>query len=110
MSLRLDARKARASRIKESENSLVVTTRGGKDTHTHCAIIRPDGSGYTTPGPDGHIHTIVGLDLLAAFGGSDDHRHELTAMRCFHSAHKAEYYTPSSRRRGRTPAPEKKSA
>lgn len=60
----------------QAEWSYVVTTPAAG--HTHCAAVDDDGNGYTAPGPDGHVHEVAGLELLASGG----HTHELGAERC----------------------------
>lgn len=46
--------------------------------HTHVAIFNDLGDGFTTMGPDGHLHEVRGCDVLPA---RDGHTHELTADR-----------------------------
>lgn len=57
-----------------------MTAPGGAKKHRHCATIDDEGDGCTTPGPDGHVHEIVGLVVQPA--GLDQHTHDMSAQRC----------------------------
>jgi hypothetical protein len=56
-----------------------LRTLAAADGHTHCASLDAEGNGKTDPGPDGHWHAVVELELLPA---PDGHTHELGAERC----------------------------
>lgn len=66
-------------RAREPIRQVVKTTPGGADKHTHCAIyFGDDGDGFTSPGPDGHVHKVIALELERILG----HTHDLSASRC----------------------------
>lgn len=66
-------------RVRDSIRSVVKTAPGGVDHHVHCTIFMgEDGGGFTSPGPDGHIHKVLELELVAVRG----HTHTLSAQRC----------------------------
>lgn len=65
-------------RLRDFKHSAVHTTPAGPDRHTHCAIFDPDGNGHTSPGPDGHVHRVIELEVQAERG----HAHDLSARRC----------------------------
>lgn len=70
-----------AAALRRHHDPKMVVVRiapAGADKHVHCAQIDDDGDGITSPGPDGHVHEVVGCDLKAAQG----HTHELAAGRC----------------------------
>jgi hypothetical protein len=69
----------RRRRVRERDESYVLTEPGGRDRHRHCATVNTAGHGFTAPGADGHVHEIVALVVLVA---GDGHRHELSAERC----------------------------
>lgn len=63
---------------RERTFTTLLTTRA-RDGHRHCGVFVGDtGNGETDPGPDGHVHRIVMLDVMEAAG----HRHELSCDRC----------------------------
>lgn len=69
----------RRRRVRDPIRSAVKTAPGGKDRHVHCAMVfGDDGEGFTTPGPDGHIHKVHELEIVAVAG----HGHGLSATRC----------------------------
>jgi hypothetical protein len=64
---------------RERAYTTLLTTWAGAPRHQHCGVFLGEtGDGYTDPGPDGHVHEIRGLDVLAAGG----HLHELSTQRC----------------------------
>jgi hypothetical protein len=50
------------------------------ERHRHCTTVDDEGNGKTTPGPDGHVHQVVELEVMA--GGQDGHTHGMSAQRC----------------------------
>ncbi len=66
-------------RVREPQIAYVMTAPGGPDHHRHCAAVKSDGRGRTAPGPDGHVHQVDGLEVLAA---DDGHSHGMSAQRC----------------------------
>jgi hypothetical protein len=53
---------------------VALYTEGGD--HVHVAVFRSDdGAGMTTPGPDGHVHRVVDLQVAGSHG------HELSTRR-----------------------------
>lgn len=80
------ARAARAAppparrRVRERQESHVMTAPGGPDKHRHCATIDTEGNGSTAPAADGHVHQVVALEVVAA--GVDGHTHGMSAQRC----------------------------
>lgn len=69
----------RRKRAREPMRQVVKTAPAGTDRHIHCVIfVGDDGEGFTSAAPDGHIHNVHALELLAVRG----HTHELSAMRC----------------------------
>jgi len=69
----------RRGRQRDPIRQAVKTVPGGTDRHVHCVIFEgDDGDGFTTPGVDGHVHQVEGLELVAAGG----HTHDLSATRC----------------------------
>ncbi len=67
-------------RVRERQESHVMTAPGGANKHRHCTTIDTEGNGCTDAGPDGHVHEIVGLEVLPA--GADGHTHGISAQRC----------------------------
>ncbi len=67
-------------RVRERQESHVITEPGGSDKHRHCTTIGPDGNGETAPGADGHVHQVVDLEVVAA--GANLHTHGMSAERC----------------------------
>lgn len=75
----VDAEPPVRKRMREPIRSAVKTAPGGADRHVHCTIfIGEDGEGFTSPGPDGHIHKVAELELVKVLG----HTHTLSAVRC----------------------------
>lgn len=69
----------RRRRTRDPKRQVVKTEAAGLDRHVHCVIfIGDNGEGHTSPAPDGHIHRVHALELLAVQG----HTHELSATRC----------------------------
>jgi hypothetical protein len=68
----------RPHRVRDVAIVVVRTAPGGADQHAHCALMNADGSGVTSPGPDGHTHAVDECDVLASAG----HTHDLSAQRC----------------------------
>ena len=62
----------------------LLTAPGGSDRHVHCCTLDERGLRWTTPGPDGHVHRVTGLDVHATQPGG--HTHELSGLRC-HRVH-----------------------
>jgi len=73
-------RPPRRRRVRERQESHVMTAPGGADKHRHCTTIDTWGNGSTAPAADGHMHEVVGLEVLAA--GEDGHIHAISAQRC----------------------------
>lgn len=66
-------------RVRGPHRTAVVTAPGGADGHVHCAIFwGDDGEGFTSPGPDGHIHKVRELEVRPVLG----HGHDMSATRC----------------------------
>ncbi len=65
-------------RVRERQESHVLTAPGGTDKHRHCATIDEEGNGSTAPAADGHVHQVVELEVEAAGG----HTHDMSAQRC----------------------------
>jgi len=77
--LELEETPAPRRRVRDRIRSYIMTTPGGVDRHTHCAaVLSDDGNGVTSPGPDGHVHKVVGLEIRAVLG----HGHDIAATRC----------------------------
>lgn len=69
----------RRGREREPIRSAVMTAPGGRDRHVHCLVFFGEtGTGFSSPGPDGHIHKVKGLDVMPNAG----HTHDLSARRC----------------------------
>jgi hypothetical protein len=66
-------------RVKERQESYVMTAPGGDDKHRHCTTVDSEGNGTTAGAADGHVHKVAGLVVLAA---GDGHTHEMSAQRC----------------------------
>lgn len=66
-------------RVHDAARVAVRTAPGPGDRHVHCAVFDGEsGDGATSPGPDGHVHEVVGLEVQEAAG----HCHEMSARRC----------------------------
>lgn len=77
--LELDVEQPARRRVREPMRQVVKTAPGGADRHIHCTIfVGEDGDGFTSPGPDGHIHKVLELELVKVLG----HTHTLSAQRC----------------------------
>lgn len=69
----------RERRQRDRIRQAVRTTPAAADHHVHCVIFDGEtGDGFTSPGPDGHIHKVTDLELVAVLG----HSHRLSATRC----------------------------
>jgi hypothetical protein len=65
----------RAGRQRDFDRELVALYTEGGD-HEHVAVFRSsDGRGWTTPGPDGHVHRVRDLEVDGCHG------HELSTRR-----------------------------
>lgn len=65
-------------RVRDVARVANVSTPGGRDGHTHCLVFNADGDGQSSPGPDGHVHDIVELEVLMTKG----HTHAISGQRC----------------------------
>lgn len=68
-------------RTRDRIRSYIRTTPGGPiiSRHVHCAmVLSEDGNGQTSPGPDGHVHRVIALEIQIVFG----HTHDISATRC----------------------------
>jgi len=79
-----ESERGRRRRQRDPIRSAIKSTPGGRDKHVHCIVfIGENGEGFTSPGPDGHVHMVHELVFVAVFctlAGS--HGHELSATRC----------------------------
>lgn len=73
-------RPSKRRRVRERQESHVMTAPGGPDKHRHCSTINSEGNGETTPGADGHVHQVIDCEVVAA--GDDLHTHDMSAQRC----------------------------
>lgn len=72
------APEAPRQRMRDGIRTATITVPA-KDGHLHCALYNAEtGDGFTTPGPDGHVHQVRALDVMPAAG----HAHDLSARRC----------------------------
>lgn len=69
----------RRRRVRERQESYVMTAPGGADRHRHCTTVDTEGNGRTAPAADGHTHEVVDLVVRAA---RDGHTHTMSAQRC----------------------------
>lgn len=75
----LGERRPPRRRHRDPEHSAIISAPAGDDGHTHCVLFKGEtGRGFTSPGPDGHVHRVQELSILEAGG----HTHELSANRC----------------------------
>lgn len=65
-------------RVRERQESYVMTAPGGADRHRHCATVDSNGNGQTAAAADGHSHQVV--DLVVQIAGG--HSHDMSAQRC----------------------------
>ena len=65
-------------RVRERQESYVMTAPGGSDRHRHCTTVDTAGNGRTAPAADGHVHQVMDLVVLPAAG----HAHDMSAQRC----------------------------
>lgn len=80
----LEGELAPKRRERDPTHSAMKTSPGGADRHTHCLVFFGEtGRGFSSPGPDGHVHRVRDLEVLEAAG----HTHDLSASRCLERHH-----------------------